>query len=1830
MKKKWLSMNITKEITISVMFYSVILASYTDNSENDSCLRKNSKYHSTVNYAKPKELLDHKAIAAMRYLKIVRAKERDRIRNCFDWKHIREKIKYNFINMCGTYSAQDGIKPVYLYNYTYSVSLRIPYKIKNMHNGLTFGLKLFSCISSTVLSLSKEDIEYSNCDTRDNVLTCSVPSVYDVTYDNSKCKNITVDKVTVKNFTKNEDNNDSVIDVTFKGVSSSPPYEPSNVFIECVQYILFNCQKTSGQLGQVVVTSQLTNNCHDCQMSLMVDVVPVSDEFKTSLSTCGGLTYDKMASLFYTCEVTGGTDCINYIYINDNIKSNSIKTLNTYIGKKRRSKRDINNYNITECSSQDISVECGEMKDSFINHSHLNCMYNEYLLDEDNGEEYDKCVYENNRDKSHNHERKGSSMPRVRYKRSSAEDDSAYNFLHVIKDYLGIDNVIQDITHLQVGIYKKHKGISGDGEIVNTLKNMVKSKFSKYMPIIPSDSLPKDILTILSVPVPRLGGKNIVSASLSSIAFRKIESIKSAAKTNKHYHRTFIEDLNNLERRLRHIELNNKQHKSIISYFNDGINSYKKSGGRAISIIATPSERILGVEVKSIISRPFREEDGIYDATSSSLNYYNDIRYNLQNHKPVKPQHTHHTYTKNRCKRGIGAVCGLLSLTHRRDSGRRSTSSSSSGSSHNSLYTEDLGSSIDMSQDLHGYYDSSNRGSRTNSGSSSSSSYHTRGRPSTHSESVNSILSRYSSGDEYSASSMYSESVNSRYSSGDSEYSASGMYSESVNSILSRYSSGRTGSSYTSGSGRGHNSINTLTSSSNYIIGSGAPLTDYGSRMDRISKLLDKTVTFNLASQLLTSRLIDLQLRYSDDDRATAVAETVSASLESIGGVMSIAGSLASTRLCFSGMGLSTISGLIDAGVDIYHILTGKPRSPDPAIQIFNMYSRYMSDNTRAGVRKCMIPGTETLVYMSYRNDSSFKQPLDKLNLYFIDTPDSVLMYLNTSNIVLDFSLTVACPLGHLRSIDIDITAYTTLKYTNEEGVRFYKFLNLGAMLSSFPTVRLTCGKDITLTLKPFEVKLSDMQLLKMATPGEPEETKTMSSKVCDIFPLKNFNLLVRGCPFDSSITYITHTTCSILLRISSWEPVSKRWILESPFGKDNELKQLFVFQKRNFSDIIIKPNIVQGHSRFCVSKHTTECYWKDIMLLDDTSSCASRSRHIYVEIYTFGDGRGFTSFVLTCPSGSTPVAVGDKDGVIELPIGDFYTSKMFASTKENKIGVFCVDNYDSDFKSDLIHIKFVSQVYNDSVIYLDEYTGKERVFEDMAKLGKMPWRSKKCVTWIHKRSCISYHGKTDIWTEDYIIETDIGNEIIITEKYHPDTININSIERSKLWFPSDLKINYRINNLGKAYDDSNRFWKDARSMYRTYSSIVLILMPCTMRANMLIYNTSDVISNLAYHQSMTQDYADGKKYLLTRVSGSNCFAELELESRMMRVYCEAFSIPRTIHKYEGICSITVTSRDHCASLEDDVKTSGYSKEQANTPRYCEKYIHPVVLEHPDHYCGYLSKFRHIGYRYPKYEPCRSYIHVYYRDTWIEKEVLSKPPYAFEFTYDRNNEYVNPKLSTSLKRLYEEYRSISEYRQGSLPSAINRLSESLTSNGRSITEVVVNGRILETAYKADTERLKELERAISITSQEVIANSLSSDDIKDITEDKEKCCIINLRDNSITKVDSLSNYLCGEIDDYIYNDFIMYSNMSKDHIRPMILINGTLEDFNLLYEIGKPIVNCIDVTVIPLKTKNTRDEIEETILLRAFKEGLEELMYEVDMNISSILMKHNVSSLSSI
>ncbi|QRI42841.1 variola B22R-like protein [Cheloniid poxvirus 1] len=1741
--------------------------------EEEKCIRKYAKYHSLSKATKSKELSDHKASGVVKYLGIAKKKEEHRFMNCFNWTSIRNQVKKDFMKYC-TGLGKDN----YRYNYTYHLNLSVYSPPPRRGDNTSARIKVSSCITASVLSLSKEDVEHRICKEGSNgMLHCSFPEVSSVTYTGKRCDNVTADKVIVRNYTVFKDNSNSAhtdISISFEGISSSYPYKDSNSFGKCLREIIDLCENDNNQSNRVKAEKQVISHCSDCKITLMADVTEVPEEFTNSLRECGGLTSDKFTQLFYQCEVTGGTDCINYISLKDKMKYSSIKVLGSYLGK-RISKKHRPRRNVYK---DHIDDDIDDVYKDHIDDSDLNCMYQSY--DQETGE-YETCDGTNTGTSSPNESRnnKWKSKKSKRHKRSVDKKDTLANRL---KNHLGVQDVIpSDSHHLQVGLYDKHDKVIGDGKIISSLKDSVKKAFATQMPNVPSDTKPEDVLSVIKKYLSPENHNSVLFSEVSSIGYQKMSSIKETLLNSNDNKLVTVDDVKNIERRIKHFDVKkdpNYKQESILKDYKKSIDSYKQAGGEKVYVSFNHKNPVLGVEVGSTISIP---NTGLNSRTSLP---YNNIKVPILSGKETSTFYRNTEQSHRRCRRGItGAMCGLLMLTPHNNRALNHVVRVSDSSSTDSLMNIPSGSSS-LSEDT------------VSLGSASSVSL------------------------AISANEFELDSGSGRRVSGPN----------SLRTYTSGSNGGSSGGSNGGSSGRGSpsNSLTHVTPLSNNDIDSHT--SEYGSTMSRISKTFDKTLALSIAAQLITQGLMERNLRsrieYGNDiDETSAVFDVVSTSMTTIGGVVAASGVMASPNLAFAGMGISSIAGLLDAGRDIYYILSGKPRFSDPVIKTFNTYRDYMTDTSKTGVRKCMMPGTETIVYMAYRNDSSVVPLLEKVSLYFVDTIDSVLMYLNTSNIVLDFSLTVACPFGYLRSIDLDITSYTVLKFTTEEGVRFYKFTRLGAMLSSFPVVRLTCGKDITLTLKPFEVKLSDMQLLKMSTPGEPEETKNMPSNVCDIFPLKKFYLTVGDCPFDSSMVSVVHTTCSILLRMATWEPVRNRWVLENPFDQGSRFRQLFTFQKFDFNNTIIKPNEIPGHSKFCASRHATECYWTDVMILDDTSSCASRSRTIYLELYTFGYGRGFTSFVLTCPSGSTPVAVGDKDGVIELPLADFYTVKMFASTKQKKIGVFCVDNYNSNFKSDLININFVEQNISKDIIYLDEFTGKEKIFEDVAKYGEMPWRSKRCVTWQHKRPCISYHGKIDVWTEDFILETDVGPELMITEKYDPSTVSIQNIEKSKTLFPYELNVEFYVGNLGNAYENPKTFWDDASKKYRTYSSIVLLLIPCTMRSNMMMYNISNIISVMSYHQSLTYNYGDGNKYIFDRVSGSNCVATLDIKSKMISTKCEAFSIPRNINN-EGMCFITATSRDHCAAGTDDIKSSGYSKEQAVKTRYCDTYISPAVWEDAGHYCGYFSSIKHVGYIYPKYEACRSYIHIHYRDVWIENEVLMKPPYAFEFKYSKSNEYINPKLSDSLKKLYEEYKMISEYTNSSLTNSINRLSNSLTSDGRDITDVIIDAGVLETSYEANIEMLKDLESKITETAHSVLVNSLSGKDVDDIYNKEELCCLIDFKRNTVSEL-CLRNYSCGTIDDYLYDDFIEYDDYKYDEDKVLILINGTFEDYNLLKNVGDPVITCIDPVIIPLHNKDAKYEVEEAILMRAFKEGLEELMHELDFNISSIMLKNNISNI---
>uniref|UniRef100_A0AAT9US97 B22R-like protein n=1 Tax=Apapanepox virus TaxID=3049969 RepID=A0AAT9US97_9POXV len=1007
-------------------------------------------------------------------------------------------------------------------------------------------------------------------------------------------------------------------------------------------------------------------------------------------------------------------------------------------------------------------------------------------------------------------------------------------------------------------------------------------------------------------------------------------------------------------------------------------------------------------------------------------------------------------------------------------------------------------------------------------------------------------------------------------------------------------------------------------------------VSSYKGSMKHISSSFDKSMIFGGAMLMAGQQAIQQQSRQSVLQRKDQMSEgekifeAVTMSLSTLGTTLTSAGMAAGPKLMAAGMAISAISGIIDTVKDIYYMFSNAEKPVDPVIKLFNTYSGYINDREKSGVRKCMVPGEDMMIYMAYSNDSkSIKPDMEKTALYFLDVIDSQVLYMNTSNVILDYQLRVACPIGVLRSPDTDITAYTTM-YAEDDGVKKYVFTRLGVMLSRTPTVRLTCGRDTTLTIRPYEVPISNMQLLKMATPGEPNSTRSIPSDVCDKYPLKKFYLLVEGCPYDTSQTFIVHTTCSILLRMSTWDPFRNRWVLQNPFRQEGEYKQLFTFSKYDFNDTIIDPNNKAGHASFCVNRQSRQCYWSESMMLEeDVTSCKARARKIYVKMRVFGD-RGFDSFVLTCPSGSTPVSVGADSAIMELPVGDYRTSKLFASTQDNKnIGVFCVHNYDKRFKSDMIVLIFEKNKY-DYGVKIDNFDSRDLLFSRLS-VG-MPYRSRNCDN--RREGC--YRGGVDFKSPDVELDVHHGvKEIMLKETYDANSIDPQVVVKAKEYFPSGIKVKFSVDNLGNAYKRPDKFWEDAAAKKRTYSSILVNISPCTSR-NKNIY-IDNPISTMGYLQSLTKDYGDGSSYHFKKVNhdyhnnllrryNANCSAVLDIKSREMTVECDPLSIPRSeVKKYEGLCFSVVTSRDHCATETDWMKLKGYDNWDANNKRTCF-YDAIAKTASLDHYCSYSGDLYNY---YPDYDACKSYIFVEYRDTWIESEVLQQPPYTFEFSYDKNNnEYVDKELSDRMNELYDEYKKLIEYTDGSLPNSINRLAKALSKEAREITSVNVDGNILELAYQADKEKIAEIQDKISEITKEIFINTLSENDLREIIESagNDRCCIIDVHNNKTAKYYPIDNYMCGEVSDYVYTD-------QED--RKYVLINNTYISYDYLNQSQAVVSTCYNADIIPLDTEEARKMAEDEIISSAIAEALNELFDDIDANISLALINEEQSYLSS-
>ncbi|CAD90748.1 B22R protein [Cowpox virus] len=1844
----------------------------------ETCMRKTALYHD-IQLEHVEDNKDSVASLPYKYLQVVNQRERSRLLATFNWTGIAESVRNEFIKIC-------DVNGTYLYNYTIAVSIiidsteelptvtpittyepstynytiddstvitteeiqvtpsptptyapvttplptsAVPYDQRSNNNVSTISIQVLSKILGVnETELTNYLITHKNAtvdnNTINNNITVNNTKVDDETSDNNtlhgnigfleinNCYNVSVSDASFRITLVNDTSEEILLMLT--GTSSSDTFISSTNITECLKTLINN----TSNITDVRITQNMnvTSNCDKCSMNLMTSVIPAVNEFNNTLMKIG-VKDDENNTVYnyYNCKLTTNSTCDELINLDEvinnitltNIIRNSVSTTNS------RKRRDLN----------------GEFE--FSTSKELDCLYESYGVNED----VSHCF----------------ASPRRRRSDDKKEYMDMKLFDHAKKD-LRIDSVIpRGTTHFQVGASGASGGVVGDRSPFQNVKSRASLLAEKIMPRVPTTATEEQLYATVNKQTKLPAGVKSTpfTEALVSTINQKLSSAKEVTYaslnlpgSSGYVHRPSDSVIYSSIRRSRLPSDSDSDYEDIQTV----VKEYNERYGRPVSRTQSSSSESDFEDIDTVVREIKQQKYGGASRvrTSSSSSDFEDIDTVVREYR----QKYGNAMAKGRSSSPKSDP--LYSTV------KKTTKSLSGGvdivtkqSDYSLLPDVNTGSSIVSPLTRKG---ATRRPRRpTNDGLQS---------PNPPPRNPRRPLPQH---DDYSPPQVpqrdyspprrppplppkpvqnpprlpprpagqlppidqpdkgFSKFVSPRRCRRASSGVICGMIQSKPNddtySLLQRP---KLEPEYAEvGNGIPKNNVP--------VIGNKHSK-KYTSAMSKISTKFDKSTAFGAAMLLTGQQAISQQTRSTALSRKDQMSqeekifEAVTMSLSTIGSTLTSAGMAGGPKLMIAGMAISAITGIIDTIKDIYYLFSGQERPADPVIKLFNTYAGLLSDSNKMGVRKCLTPGDDTLIYIAYRNDTSFKHNTDAMSLYFLDVIDSEILYLNTSNLVLEYQLKVACPIGTLRSVDVDITAYTIL-YDTADNIKKYKFIRMATLLSKHPVIRLTCGLAATLVIKPYEVPISDMQLLKMATPGEPESTRSIPSDVCDRYPLKKFYLLAGGCPYDTSQTFIVHTTCSILLRTATRDQFRNRWVLQNPFRQEGEYKQLFTFSKYDFNDTIIDPNGVAGHASFCTNRSSNQCFWSEPMILEDVSSCSSRTRKIYVKLGIF-NAEGFNSFVLNCPTGSTPTYIKHKNAdsdnvIIELPVGDYGTAKLYSATKPSRIAVFCTHNYDKRFKSDIIVLMFnkISGVPFWSM-YTGSVTSRNRMFTTLSR--GMPFRSTYCDN--RRRSGCYYAG---IPFHEDSVEADLhyGPEIMLKETYDTNSIDPRVITKSKTHFPSPISVKFMADNLGNGYDNPNSFWEDAKTKKRTYSAMTIKVLPCTVRNKNIDfgYNYGDIISNMVYLQSTSQDYGDGTKYTFKSVTRSDheCESSLDLTSKEVTVTCPAFSIPRNISTYEGLCFSVTTSKDHCATSNNGLKSSGYGKEDAVKPRACFHHWNYYTLS-LDYYCSYEDIWRS---NWPDYDPCKSYIHIEYRDTWIESNVLQQPPYTFEFTHGNSNEYVDKEISNKLNDLYNAYKKIMEYSDGSLPASINRLAKALTSEGREIASVNIDGNLLDIAYQADKEKMADIQTRINDITRDLFMHTLSDKDIKDIIESEEgkRCCIIDVKNNRVEKYYPIDNYLCGTLDDYIYT--------SVEYNKSYVLVNDTYMSYDYLESSGIVVLSCYEMTIISLDTKDAKDAIEDVIVASAVAEALNDMFKEFDKNVSAIIIKEEDNYLNS-
>ncbi|QGN68036.1 integral membrane protein [Equine molluscum contagiosum-like virus] len=958
--------------------------------------------------------------------------------------------------------------------------------------------------------------------------------------------------------------------------------------------------------------------------------------------------------------------------------------------------------------------------------------------------------------------------------------------------------------------------------------------------------------------------------------------------------------------------------------------------------------------------------------------------------------------------------------------------------------------------------------------------------------------------------------------------------------------------------------------------------------------------------------------------KAMRIVNLISSVLTTVGGTLA-AGGASKPMMAASGLALQGLGTLVDIGTTLYYLISGQqvPVPVDPITEKFSTYARYMEESS-AGARLCMLPDSELTITLAYRHTNFNGAGGQQAALAFSDTIPTRVYYLRNGYVVYHTKVTMVCPIGTLRLLEGNIDAFAHLKEV-KNGAKYYSVPGIMELLSAYPNASFACGSEVGAVFMPYDQDLRDMQLLRVATPGEPKDTESMPSDVCDLYPFKRFYLLVGNCPHDQTQTAVTYTTCGTLLKLSTWEPRRRRWVLMNPFSQAGDFVQLFTFASYDFSNATIDLNSAVAPEDFCMQRDVPTCYWTQPMFLEDVTQCTSRIRKLHVKISTVG-ASGYSSIVLSCPHGSTPFSVSERGShLLAIPMNTARTSVRYASTSATTVLLSCVNNFNSALKSDVVMVTFSGAGLPPR--YMDVDLLKNRKFLFFSSSWPMPTRSRTCKRASEDRMCrIAYaFDQGQQMPEYHLYRVELPKKRL--HDYYTGPLNNRTLSLLKTRFASDVSFTMDVSYLEVAYLNPHNLWKFAKNRKRTFSALALTLYPCTRSVGgRYDVKVEQIMYRLLYKGTVDQGDGETLRFHLVTANDSksvfyheplkaeeSCSASLNITSKTVTVHCPSLSLPKLPFEsaeVRGICVLLTSSRDHCAMNDISRGTAGYSEEESKTPfSSCDGYIPLSGLEDVTENFCYHDRTLRIPLA-GVYDPCSTVMVLGYSEVFLESQILA-PPYTKEFGYDPSrNEYADRRLYARLLDLYRQYEELISYDSNPVVRMANKLAHAMSPEAREIFRISADSTLLQTAFEADEERLRSLQVEIESTLQDLFLDTMSFDELDAVRRAvfSQRCCV--LEGTLVYKYFPLEAYLCGSYSDYVVRD---------TEGNRYVLINDTVVDEAYYNASVAPWLTCYEVRFIPVSDEEQKQRFQETIFLTALEEVLTTLFEEYDHNITIIL-----------